>query len=63
MLEFILLCLGFAITVVSLLWLYYKLTPKNVPNNLGGYFSRAIWFILITVALIYGIIGAFLLFF
>lgn len=62
MIEFVLLGLGFVITIVALLWLYHKLTPKNVPSNLAGYFSGAIWFIIIIVTLVYGIIGVLLIF-
>jgi hypothetical protein len=59
----ILLSIGFIVTIVALLWLYYKLTPKNIPDNLAGYFTGAIWFIIITVGLVYGVLFAIEIFF
>lgn len=53
MVPYVVLTILFAVSLISLFWLFDKLTPGNIPNNLKGHFRQALINVVIALASIF----------
>jgi hypothetical protein len=53
MIPYIILSVLFIVSLISLFWLFDKLTPGNIPNNLKGHFRQSLINVIIALVSIF----------